>query len=192
VWNAALAMDYPFGCIFRLLLLTGQREREIADMSWPEIDLDGRLLTIPAARIKGARAHEVPLGPLAISVLGSLPRWNAGDYVFSTTGGAKPVNGFSKAKARIDGLSGVCGWVIHDLRRTVRTRFSALPVEDLVRELVIAHARPGLHKVYDQHSWREEKRHCLELWERKLLGIVSPPAGENVVQLPERRAEAVG
>jgi hypothetical protein len=42
-------------------------------------------------------------------------------------------------------------WVIHDLRRTGRTHLSALPIPDIVRELVIAHAKPGLHKVYDQH-----------------------------------------
>jgi hypothetical protein len=43
-------------------------------------------------------------------------------------------------------------FVIHDIRRTCRTRFSALPVEDIVRELLLAHARPGLHKVYDLHA----------------------------------------
>src|SRR6516164_3536920 len=69
VWDAAGKTPYPFGPVFRLLILTGQREREIADMSWPEIDFDTRLLTIPAARMKGGRAHEVPLAPLAIELL---------------------------------------------------------------------------------------------------------------------------
>jgi hypothetical protein len=61
----------------------------------------------------------------------------------------------------------------------------------LVRELVIAHARPGLHTVYDQHSYEDEKRRCLELWERRLLAIVEPATGENVLALPERVAAAV-
>jgi hypothetical protein len=56
----------------------------------------------------------------------------------------------------------------------MRTHLSALPVQDLVRELVIAHAKPGLHKVYDQHAYQAEKRECLELWERRLLAIVEP------------------
>jgi integrase len=173
VWDAAGQMDYPYGPLFKLLILTGQREREIADMSWSEID--NRLLTIPAARMKGDRGHEVPLTPLADHLLKTLPRWTGGDFVFSTTGGAKPVNGFSKAKVRIDKLSGVSDWVIHDLRRTVRTHFSALPVEDLVRELVIAHAKPGLHKVYDQHAYQNEKRRCIELWEQRLITIINSP-----------------
>ena len=187
VWDAAGKTPYPFGPVFRLLILTGQREREIADMSWPEIDFDTRLLTIPAARMKGGRAHEVPLAPLAIELLEELRRWT-GDFVFTATAGARPINGFAKAKTRIDKQSGVRDWVIHDLRRTMRTHLSGLPVQDLVRELVIAHAKPGLHRVYDQHAYQDEKRHCLELWEKRLLSIVEPPP--NVLRM-RRQAEAV-
>jgi integrase len=172
IWCAAGKMGYPYGPVFRLLILTGQREREVAEMRWPEVDFTKQLWTIPAERMKGGRAHEVPLTPAAVHSLELLPRWNGGDYVFTTTGGQKPINGFSRSKARADRLSSVSDWVIHDLRRTTRTHLSALPVEDLVRELVIAHARPGLHKVYDQHRYRDEKRHCLELWEKRLLSVV--------------------
>jgi integrase len=161
-------MGYPYGPLIKMLILTGQREREVADMSWSEVDLAGRLWTIPARRMKGDRAHEVPLAPDALALLASLPRFNAGEFAFSTTSGAKPVSGFSKTKERIDSLSGVSGWKFHDLRRTARTHFSALPIQDLVCELVIAHARPGLHKVYDQHTYRDEKRECLVLWEARL------------------------
>ena len=163
VWAAAGEMGYPYGPLFRLLTLTGQREREVADMRFSEIDFGKRLWTVPAERMKGGRAHEVPVGPIAYALLESVPKWTGGQYIFTTTQGEKPVNGFSKAKARIDKLSGVSTWVIHDLRRTMRTHLSALPVQDLVRELVIAHAKPGLHKVYDQHAYETEKRHCLEL-----------------------------
>ncbi len=141
-------------------------------MAWQEVDFGRRLWTIPAERMKGDRAHEVPLSPDALALLKSLPRFNAGDFVFSTTSGAKPVNGFSKAKERLDKLSGVTGWKFHDLRRTMRTHLSALPVQDMVRELVIAHAKPGLHKVYDRHSYEAEKRECLELWEARLRDVV--------------------
>jgi integrase len=181
VWSAAGEMGYPYGDIFRLLVLTGQREREVADMRWSEIDEHKKLWAIPAARMKGDRTHEVPLAREALALLSGLPRFVGGECVFTTTGGGKPVNGFSKAKARIDRLSGVSHWVIHDLRRTMRTHLSALPVQDLVRELVIAHAKPGLHKVYDQHAYQDEKRRCLELWEKRLRFIVEPPEGSSSV-----------
>jgi integrase len=186
VWNAAGAMGYPYGGIFRLLILTGQREREVADMHWSEVDFEKKLWTIPGRRMKGGRAHEVPLAPETLTLLRGLARFTGGDFVFTTTGGAKPVNGFSKAKARMDKLSGVAGWVIHDLRRTMRTHLSALPVQDLVRELVIAHAKPGLHKVYDQHAYQDEKRHCLELWEKRLMTIIEPPI-DDVADLARER-----
>ena len=173
VWVAAAGLGYPYGPLFHMLILTGQREREVADMAWPEVALGKNLWTVPAARMKGGRSHEVPLAPDAAALLAGLPRFNLGDAVFTTTSGAKAVNGFSKAKVRLDRTSGVENWKIHDLRRTVRTHFSALPVQDLVRELVIAHARPGLHKVYDQHSYQSEKLECLTLWEARLRGIVA-------------------
>jgi hypothetical protein len=82
-------------------------------------------------------------------------------------------------------------WVFHDLRRTMRTHLSALPVEDLVRELVIAHAMPGLHRVYDLHSHEAEKRRCLELWEQRLAGILTPKPAADVADLAQERARRV-
>jgi len=185
----ATELGYPYGPLIRLLILTGQRELEVGEARWSEFDLENYMWTIPASRMKGDRTHEVPLAPEAVALLKSLPRFAGGDYLFSTDGGVKPVNGFSKAKARLDKLSGVTGWKLHDLRRTMRTHLSALPVEDLVRELVIAHAKPGLHRVYDQHGYQDEKRRCLELWEQRLSGLLSPKPPAGVTNLAEARTE---
>jgi hypothetical protein len=87
-----------------------------------------------------------------------------------------------------DGAEPLPHWVFHDLRRTARTHFSALPVEDLVRELVIAHQRPGMHKIYDQFAYLDQKRTLLRLWEQRLAGILAPkPAG--VADIAEARAQ---
>jgi integrase len=171
VWMAELG--YPYGPLIRLMILTGQREREIADMAWSEVDFGNAVWTIPAARMKGGRTHVVPLAPDALALLRALPRF-AGAFVFTTTAGAKPVNGFSKVKARLDKLSGVSAWVLHDLRRSMRTHLSALAIEDRVREQMIAHAQPGLHRVYDQHAYSDEKRRGFQLWEQRLRGILNP------------------
>ena len=67
----------------------------------------------------------------------------AGDYVFSANMGAGTVKGFSRMKAGFDKAVSrelgreVAPYVLHDIRRTVRTRLSTLPIPDLVRELVI-------------------------------------------------------
>jgi integrase len=185
-------LAYPYGPLIKLLILTGQRVNEVATLLRSDIDFDKKLITIAASRMKGGRAHEVPLAPMALDLLRSLPRFT-GPFVFTTGDGSKPVNGFSKTKERLDALSGVRSWVLHDLRRSVRTHFSALPVQDMVRELVIAHARPGLHAVYDQHSYFSEKAECLRLWEMRLRAILypSPPASiTDIVQVRQRRAGA--
>ena len=191
VWRATLRLSDPFGPFTRMLLVTGQRLREVAQARWSEIDLAARLWTIPATRMKGGAAHEIPLSPLAIEILESIrPAVCKLDmYVFTTTSGSRPISGFSKAKVALDQIinagreTPIDGFVFHDLRRTMRTALSGLPVPDNVAELVIAHARPGLHRTYDLHSYRDEKQRALELWSQKLLSIVEPARESNVVSL---------
>jgi hypothetical protein len=50
--------------------------------------------------------------------------------------------------------------------------FSALPVEDIVREPLLAHTRPGLRKVYDLHAYEKEKADALKLWHANLRNII--------------------
>lgn len=172
---------------FQLLILTGQRLNEIACMTWDEIDFERKLLTIPASRMKSKRLHEVPLCPDAMAIIKALPRFD-GPYLFSTLGGKKSVHGFSSIKERMDEILSFDDWVIHDIRRTVRTQLSTLPVPDMIKELVFAHAQPELHQVYDQHKYRDEKRECLELWEKRLRGIIAPRPPAGVADLGEVRA----
>jgi integrase len=188
--TAGPEMGYAFAPIYRLLLVTGQRKSEVAEAVWTEFDLEKRIWTIPAERMKADASHVVPLSDMALTILASLPRFNEGTYLFSTTFGRKPVSGFSKAKARLDALMSkklgkLDPFVVHDLRRTVRTRLSAAPVEDRVRELVIGHTQRGLHKVYDQHAYLGEKRQALDWWATQLRGIIAP-IPDNVVAFQAR------
>jgi hypothetical protein len=73
-------------------------------------------------------------------------------------------------------------WVIHDLRRTVRTNLAALRVQDHIAEMVLGHGRKGLQRVYDQHQYREEMREALVKWAARLRSILEPPPA-NVVPL---------
>ena len=174
-----------------MLALTGQRKSKVAEAQWSEFDLAKRLWEIPAARMKSDVGHVVPLNQEAVTLLKSLPRCDQGGFLFSSTS-KTAIGGFSRAKLRLDAaVTAELGetpppWVIHDIRRSVRTGLSALPgVSDLVRELVIGHTKPGLHKVYDQHSYLDEKRHALEAWAQRLRGIVEPLSA-NVIDLKSR------
>jgi integrase len=70
------------------VILTGQRRSEVAEMKWSEINLERATWTIPAARSKNGQSHEVPLSASAMSLLKSLPRFLASNWVFTTTGRA--------------------------------------------------------------------------------------------------------
>ena len=154
IGKAADAAGYPFGAMFKMLAITGQHRNEVSDARWNEINLE-RLWTVPAARMKDDSDHLVPLDIVAVALLDGLPRLKEGDFIFSTTFGRVPVSDFSKAKARLNaGFNKIMPierpFVIHDIRRTMRIGLSALPIADIVRELVIAHTKQGLHNISGQ------------------------------------------
>jgi hypothetical protein len=70
----------------------------------------------------------------------------------------------------------------------MRTGLSALDIEDRVREQMIAHAAPGLHRIYDQHTYLAEKRRGFELWEQRLRGILSPKPPAAVTDIVTERS----
>ena len=77
----------------------------------------------------------------------------------------------------------VTPFVTHDIRRTVRTRLSSITTPEIA-ELVIGHAKKGMAKIYDQHTYAPEMRDALERWSAKLRSIVTPPP-DNVADLDE-------
>lgn len=55
-------------------ILTGARSGEVCGASWDEVDLEARLWTVPASRMKAGKEHRVPLSDAAQALLGALPR----------------------------------------------------------------------------------------------------------------------
>ena len=173
VLRACDRMPGAFGSLFKLLALTGQRRDEVADMRWSEIDFDARLWTIPKERVKNGVAHAVPLSAAALAVLAALPRIGDGtaDLVF-TTNGRTPVQGFGKAKNRLDLATSADGgplapWRLHDLRRTAATGMARLGVMLPVVERVLNHTSGtfgGVAGVYQRHDFAAEKREGLDRW----------------------------
>jgi integrase len=173
VWSAAEKMGEPYSSIVRLLILTGQRSGEVLGMQWEELDLNGRLWTLPRERVKNDRRHEVPLPAQAIAILESVPRISA-RYVFSFNA-ETAVKGYGKNKDRLDALSGVSDWVVHDLRRTVASGMARLGVNLPVIEKVLNHVGgsfAGIVGVHQRHEFANEKRPALEKWAEYVEGLV--------------------
>jgi integrase len=201
-WGAFEAVGWPFGDIAKLLL-TGARLREVAEIEWPELDLEARQWTLPRSRTKNKRDHVIPLSDSAIEIIATLPRIEPSRFVFTTTR-RTPVSGFSKAKAEIDKAiveiakrqagdeaAPLPHWTLHDLRRTCATNLQKLGVRLEVTEAVLGHvsgSRAGVTGIYQRHTWAEEKRAALDAWARKLEAIVSGAAADNVIPIKWRDA----
>ncbi|CCF19958.1 putative Site-specific recombinase, phage integrase family [Pseudorhizobium banfieldiae] len=187
---AARATPYPYGPFFEAVIFTGAvRKAELARSRWSEFDLHMALWTVPASRVKNGEEqpeHLVPLTYTMISLLDRLRRNQPaghGYYVFSTTYGQKPINGFGKAmkafRGRIDDAlreiapaAGSQHIILHDTRRLVRSALSALDVPDVVAELIIGHGRKGIEGVYDQYKYLPQMRNALDRFTERLHFIL--------------------
>src|SRR5262249_29553041 len=184
-----------------LLRLTGQRVEEVAGMTWRALSENLTTWTIPASRTKNGIPNLVPLSQPARELLHALPFDGPGDLQ-----GARqraklalvfpgerrtPFSGWSKAKSALDTTSGVSGWWLHDLRRTLATGLQRLGVRLEVTEAVLNHlsgSRAGVVGIYQRHDWAEEKRAAVDAWSAHLLAAAEGrlPAGKV---LPFRSGE---
>jgi integrase len=170
------------------LILTGQRRDEVGGLVWGELDLDGGLWTLPAARSKNRREHTIPLAPLAVKILRAQRRFPDSPFLFSA--GEKPPSGFAKAKERLDksvikqnGGEPIDHWTLHDLRRTTASGMAKIGVDLPVIEKVLNHVSgsfAGIVGIYQRHDFAAEKRAALDNWAARVAAIVGRQADGEV------------
>jgi integrase len=168
VWQACEGAG-TFGSMVQLLTLTASRRCEVARMTWDEVS--GNDWLIPAHRYKNKQPHLIPLSKTAQAVLANRPEIAACPFVF-TGDGKHAFNGFGQGKARLDKLSGVTGWRLHDLRRTARSLLSKAGIIPDVAERCLGHALAGVRKTYDLHHFHAEKQHAFEALAAQIERIV--------------------
>ena len=59
----------------RFTILTAVRSGESRGATWGEIDLDAKVWTIPASRMKAGKEHRVPLCDEAVEILKTMQQW---------------------------------------------------------------------------------------------------------------------
>ncbi len=188
LWRACECVG-PFGAVPKLLMLTGQRLSEVAGMCQEELlDLDGvdpRWL-IPGCRTKNRRAHVVPLSPLAVQAILSMPRILNSPFIFSGTG-TTAFSGFSALKKRIDeqietlkkehpsqySSHFIKSWRFHDLRRTFKTGLAELGVGSDIRDALANHTPQGVAAHYDHAEFIRGKREAMWMWERSIKALIA-------------------
>jgi len=172
IWNAC--RDDDFGRIIKLLFLTGCRREEIGGLKWSEINMETGKLTIPGSRTKNHRELALTLPPLALEIVGSIPRREGRDWVFGYSGRA--FSAWSYCKIALDARAGIAPWRLHDIRRSVATHMAELGVQPHIIEAVINHVsghKAGVAGIYNRASYEREIRSALALWADHLQAIIT-------------------
>ena len=188
----------------RFVVLTAARTGEVQGMRWREVDLDAAVWTVPGERMKGGKAHRVPLSPAALEVLRELLplRRTGADLVFpgGREGRALSDMAVSEVVRRMNGGGGEGEpprWrdhegraiVPHGFRATFKVWSLAQGFPDVLSEMALAHAdkdkvraaylRPGMlepeARAPMMRAWAE---HC------------DRPPGEAATSPDLRRVEA--
>jgi integrase len=186
IWNACLDDDY--GVILKLLMLTGQRANEIAQLRWNEVH--NQQIVLPAERTKNARSHVIPLSEAA---KGILPWFRKGDRKFVFGRDDTGFSGWGKAKEKLDARVAETKkplehWTVHDLRRTVATGMAELGVQPHIVEAVLNHVsghKGGVAGIYNRATYDKEKREALNLWAEHVMATVE---GRAATLVPLKRA----
>jgi integrase len=159
----------------RLLILTGQRESEVAEAEWSEFDLDAALWRLPAKRTKSGRAHLVHLAPLAVSILEALRTTTGkGRYVFASPLRARrpifgrSINNALRGMFKRGVLARVTPCHVHDLRRTLITRLPDLGFEPFIGHKIANHVLPGVLGHYNHNEYLPQRQAALVAWAEQI------------------------
>jgi integrase len=198
LWAACDGVGAPMGALAKLLLLTGQRRSEVAEMVIEELSDDLSTWRIPASRTKNGRPHEVPLSPLAQTILADLIGDRKAGYVFVSGTGDTALTAFSKGKRKLDEAmlkaareenknAVIPPWRLHDLRRTAVTGMVELDIAPHVVEAVVNHVsghKGGVAGIYNRSTMDKQKRDALENWATYIQALTTP----KVVPIKRREA----
>jgi integrase len=175
VWKAAEAAGYPYGTICQLLLVTGQRRGEIANLRRPWINERERTITLPEWLTKNSKEHTFPYGDLVASILETAPRWNETDLLFpSKVSFDRPLSGWSKYKKELQ--DGLPRWTLHDLRRTYRSMHGEIGSAREIAERLINHAaavQTDVEEIYDRWHYLPQMRTAVEAFDEHFKALLA-------------------
>ena len=175
--TAALALEF---CI-----LTATRSGETLGARWSEIDMEARVWTLPAERMKATRAHRVPLSETAFAILDKLSAAPTGEFVFPGQRADKPLSNMAMEmvlrRMNMDAVT------VHGFRSAFRDwagNETHFPRE--VAEVALAHViGDKAEQAYRRGDALEKRRSLMEAW----ASHCEPRAPGNIVTM-RARAEA--
>ena len=167
-----------------LCILTAARTGEILGMRWLEIDLDKRIWTVPANRMKAGREHRIPLSPRALAILRTLEKMKAGEFVFPGQARNKPLS--LKAMELVLRRMKVEDATVHGFRSSFRDwagNVSNFPRE--ITETALAHViGDKAEQAYRRSDALEKRRKLMDAW----ATYCEPKTSANVVQMRKQNS----
>ena len=173
---AALALEF---CI-----LTATRSGEVLGARWSEIDLEARVWTVPAGRMKAAREHRIPLSERAAAILEKLAKARTGELVFPGKRAGKPLSVMAMKmvlrRMKLDGVT------VHGFRSAFRDwagNETHFPRE--VAEAALAHViGDKAEQAYRRGDALEKRRDLMSAWAE----YCESKGGSNVVRMARKKA----
>ena len=148
----------------RFIILTACRSGEGRGATWDEIDLNAKLWTIPAARMKAAKPHRVPLADDAVAILRTMQDWRREDCALVFPGAR---GGLLSDVAVNKTLHSIAPSVtVHGFRSAFRdwaAEQTAFPAR--VCELCLAHGNPDkVEAAYQRSDLFDKRRDLMDAW----------------------------
>jgi integrase len=114
-----------------------------------------------------------------LEVLKQIPTTNS-VFVFSTTGKA-PVSGFSKMKKKLDRLSGISDWRLHDFRRTMVSAMVDLGIDATTADRCLNHTGAStmstVQRIYQRSDLLDARRRAMDAWENWVTPLIQSNQG---------------
>ena len=174
---AALALEF--------LILTAARSNEVIGARWDEVDLEAKVWTVPASRMKAGREHRVPLCSRTLDILEKVAASRVGGFVFPgpPKGKEKDRPLSSNALRALLIRAGKAEVTPHGFRSSFRDwagEASTFPRE--LAEAALAHnVGDATERAYRRGDALEKRRKLMEAW-AGYCGS-SPARHSNVRQL---------
>ena len=159
-------LSVPTRCLIEWQLLTLVRPSEASGARWAEIDLESKLWTIPAERMKAKRQHIVPLSPRALDILEVMkPISSHREHVFPSRNDPKQPMNSQTANAALKRIGYGGKLVAHGLRSIASTALNEAGFNPDVIEAALAHSdRNEVRRAYNRSVYLEQRILLMGWW----------------------------
>ncbi|MCU7785331.1 integrase domain-containing protein [Lelliottia amnigena] len=163
-------LSVPTRCLIEWQLLTLVRPSEASGARWAEIDLDAKLWTIPAERMKAKREHIVPLSSQALDILEIMKPMSANrEHVFPSRNDPKRPMNSQTANAALKRIGYGGKLVAHGLRSIASTALNDANFNSDVIEAALAHIdKNEVRRAYNRSTFLMQRKELMNWWGSKI------------------------